>query len=409
MNIYFARQAILNRRGIVKGYELFYRDSNNNEFPKVDDHTATSKLLGQTYLNNSVSTFAPGVPMLVNFGEKSLLENLPLIASNKDMIVEILETCSPSDEVYEAVLALKKLNYKIALDDFLYKPEWVRFLKLANIVKFDIMATPLKSISKLVRHLRANTKIKLLAEKVETHEEYLEAKKLGFHFFQGYYFCKPEMSKRRHPESNEILLLRIYKHTTHSNIDLNAVASLFAQDTGLTAKLLCYINSGGFPIKNKISSVKQALLYIGERDIKRLIAILVASALRTNKPVELTTIALVRAQFCEKITCLKQPSQMDDAYLVGMFSILDAVFDCPMDDILMRMPVTNSIKETLLDHDDKSQTFLSITLRCSRLLERGSWHGATSEALKLGLEYEQVERVFKESVVWADSFNQVQS
>jgi len=404
MNVYYARQAILNRFGVVKGYELFYREDENNAFPKIDDHTATSKLLGQTYLGNGANGLTSGVPILVNFGQKSLLEKLPMIASNKEIVVEILETCTPSDELYEAVLALKKLKYRIALDDFVYNKQWLRFLKLANIVKFDIMQTPLKSISKIVKYLLENSKIKLLAEKVETHEEYLEAKKMGFHFFQGFFFQKPELSKKRHPESNELLLLKIYKETTSTNMNLGAIAGSFAQDSGLTAKLLCYINAGGFPIKNKISSVKQALLYLGEYEIKRIIAILVTSALSTNKPVELTTIALVRAMFCEKIVKLKNPSLIDDAYLIGMFSILDAVFDCPMDDILSRMPVTDAISETLLDHEDKSQSVLSIALRCARLFEHGSWHNSTAEALKLGLDFDKVEAIYKEAIVWADSF-----
>lgn len=403
-DIYFARQAILNRKNNVVAYELFYRDGSNNSFPDIDPHLASSKLIGQTHLNHGLKRCTGGKPALINFSEESLLNGLPYIVPPNTMMIEILETVTPSDEVYAAVLEFKKAGYQIALDDFCYRPEWFKFLKLANIIKFDIQETPLDSIVKLVSYLRDKTSIKLLAEKVETKEEYIKAKKMGFSFFQGYFFCQPEIQSHKQPKANESVLLELYQESLRPELDTKKLTEVFKKDALLAFKLLCYVNAGGFPLTQKISSIKQAFLYLGEHQLRRLVALLVTSILAHDKPTEVTSLSIIRAKFCEEVAIKIQPSLADDAYMTGMFSMLDVLFNCEMESILNRLPVTDVIENTLVDPDDKSQSTNSIILRAIKLLEKGSWHYAQLEARKINLNYDVLAKIYKEALIWSDLY-----
>lgn len=403
-DIYFARQAIFGRKENVIAYEIFYRDGINNSFPDIDPHIATSKLIGQTHLNHGLRRCTSGKPALINFTEECLLKDLPYLVPSSDMMIEILETVRPTNEVYEKCLELKKAGYKLALDDFVYKPEWFRFLKLAHLIKFDIQDQSLDKIAPLVAQLKLKTSIKLLAEKVETKEEYKKAKLLGFNFYQGYYFCKPEMKIHKEAQSNEIILIELYRESLRKSLDISKLVDIITRDVALYYKLLCYVNTGGFPLKQKISNIKQALTYLGESQVRRLLTLLVTSVLGSDKPVEITSMSIIRAHFCELVARYISTSTSDDAYMTGMFSLLDAILDRPMEEVLKRLPVTDDIIETLLDSDDNSQTTNSIILRSIKLLEKGKWFQVKNEALKLGIDYNMLSKFYKEALVWADVF-----
>ena len=291
--VYTARQAIFNRKQNVVAYELFFRDGPENFFPNVDAHEATSKLIARTHLNDGIKPVTSNKQALINFSEESILKGLPKLLCPTEIVIEILETVSPSEEVYQACLDLYRAGYKLALDDFVYSPEWKRFLPLVKMIKFDIMQTPLDRIQPLVDKLKE--KKVLLAEKVETKAEFDKAKKMGFKFFQGYYFCKPEMQKQRDSESNQHILLLLQREGVREHLNLNKVAQLFEQDSNLAYKLLRYINSGAFKLTKKISSIKQALVYLGEAQVRRMISLVTTSVLANDKPAELTKMCVIRA------------------------------------------------------------------------------------------------------------------
>jgi EAL and modified HD-GYP domain-containing signal transduction protein len=405
MLVYTARQSIMNRRQIVVAYELFFRDGPENFFPSnIDAHEATSKLIGRTHFNKGILPITSGKPALINFSEESLLKGLPFILPKEDIFVEILETVTPSDEVYQACAELYRAGYRLALDDFVYKPEWRRFLQLVKMIKFDIMETPLTQIAPLVTKLRENSKIRLLAEKVETQEEYSQAMELGFHYFQGYYFCKPEMQKVHEVESNEQLLFFLYKESLAKSLNYKAIAQIFERDSNLTYKLLCFINSGSFPLITKITSVKQALSYMGEIQLRSVLSLFVTAILASSKPAEIIKMCVIRAKFCELVAEKIAPSLTSNAFLTGMFSLLDGILDLPMERVLERLPVSDEISETLLDSADKSQTPVSMALRAIRLLELGSWHLAEREAEKLRINTKQLDQYYQEAIQWSDFF-----
>ncbi len=403
MNVFIARQAILNRKKQVSAYELFFREGQVNAYPEnTNHHVATSKLIGRTYFNKGIKPFTSGKRALINFSEESLLKRLPFLLPKDEILIEILEDVEPSDKVFSVCQELVKSGYSIALDDFVYKPEWKRFLTVVRVIKFDIQQTSLDEIEPLISELLAKTRIKLLAEKVETHAEYKQAVELGFHLFQGYYFCKPEMKQSQEIESTQMLLVMLLNEVKKKNINYSKIIGLLEKDCGLVYKMLCYVNSGIFPLKGKITSVKQAITYMGELQLKELISLFFTAVLAQDKPPELIQICATRAKFCELVINNLAPAICDQAFMTGMFSLIDAILDIPMRNITTRLSLDEIICETLLDEEDISQTPISMALRTIRHLENGRWHLSEREALKLRIPIETINQYYQQAIEWAE-------
>ncbi len=403
MKVYTARQAILNRKEHVIAYELLYRGGPENFFPQIEPHKATSKLIVRTHLNQGLSLITDDKPALINFSEESILNGLPLILPQKQVMIEILETVTPSDEVYQACKNLYHQGYHLALDDFVYKPEWNRFFKLIKLIKFDIQITPLSKIEPLVKKLKTRKNLKILAEKVETKDEFLQAKKLGFHFFQGYYFCRPEMTENNEIDNNQPILLSLMQECLKPQFSINSISSYFERDVALSFKLFKFINSGLLPLTQEISSIKNALIYLGETQTKKFILLLTTGILAENKPKELTRLVIVRARFCELIAEKAAPQLTEASFMVGLFSLLDAMLDSPLDTIIDALPLPSEVV-TALTGDKPSQ--LKYILSVVTYYEKGSWYNTKRNAEMVNVDYEKLTDYYQNALVWANKYNE---
>jgi len=407
MKVFVARQAIFNRRGNAVGYELLYRDGAKNCFPEgVDGNTATSRLILNTHLNLGINTFTQGKVALINFGEDSILQGLPKMLPPKQVIIEVLEDVTPSDEVYEALRELFNMGYTIALDDFVFGKAWVRFLNLTKLVKIDIQKTPLRTITSLINALKKRPSIKLLAEKIETEEEYQEAQQHGFSFFQGYYFGKPHMKESKDIDSQQHILLSIYKEAMSENFNIKKIEALFSQDAGVVFKLLRYINSGSFKNSMPITSVRSAINYLGVDNMRRFISLLVTGSINPDKPVELVQQSMVRAKFCETLA-EKANVPKDPAFFVGLLSKLDAILDQPMARILAELNVAPEIEEALIGEDSSiSDDGLKLkqTLKAVTVYETGMWRQTQKACAVLRLNDTIMPEIHKTSTEWVNQF-----
>jgi len=208
MDVYVARQPIFNKRKRIYGYELLFRDGMVNAFPDVDGGAATSRVLSTSFLSNGIERITGRKKAFVNFTEKMITEKIPAMFPKKTIMVEILEDIEPNAAVVTACREMAKQGYNLVLDDFIYKPEMKPLLALVRIVKFDFRASSIEEIEAAIKELAAY-RIKLLAEKIETHEEFQQAKDMGFDYFQGYFFSKPEILKSRDISPSKITLLNI--------------------------------------------------------------------------------------------------------------------------------------------------------------------------------------------------------
>ncbi|MFC7002411.1 EAL and HDOD domain-containing protein [Pseudobowmanella zhangzhouensis] len=241
MFAYVARQPILDNNMEVQAYELLFRDGKNNCFPDVLPDEATSSILARNYLTLGLEEFSGDKRSFINFHKDSLLNDFTSILNPEKTVVEIVETIPTTREMVEACKRIKNNGYTLALDDHNFDPRWDVFLPYIDMLKVDTHRTPIETIAQhLPKFQRAN--IKLVAEKVETREEYEKLKPYGFDLYQGYYFAKPQIIKSRNLPTSKLAMLQLMEITAHA-FDLQKVNDIFEKDVGLSYMLLRFINN----------------------------------------------------------------------------------------------------------------------------------------------------------------------
>lgn len=298
---YVARQPILNAKRQTLGYELLFRDGEENAFPEhMDSDRATYRLIVENFLAMGTNPSIARSRCFINFPYKSLLRRLPLTLPKDQIVVEVLETCEPTDELLAAIRELGSRGYLIALDDFVFAPEWERFLPYVHIVKLDIMALGIDEACAIVQQrLERGSRRRFLAERVETEEQFEQTRRAGFTFFQGYFFSKPQIMKQRYVSPEHVLAMQLFQEVCRPDVNFERIEHIVAQDLALSYKLLRFVNSMSDRIAVPISSFRQALVYLGQDRLKIFVSLAVASYISANKPKELYNLSLQRAQFCQ--------------------------------------------------------------------------------------------------------------
>ncbi len=398
MDQYIARQPILNVHKRLYAYELLYRGDKNYTLDKVSGNQATTSVLSSAFLTKDIDDISGHRPCFVNFPQQLLEKMLPFSFPKSQIVVEVLEDVKPSAKVIDACHRLHKAGYKIALDDFVYDRTLEPLLELADIVKIDIRMTPLDTILRTL-NLLSRHNVELLAEKVETMKEFEQANKMGFRYYQGYFFCKPETIKIRVLSANKAILLQLLAEVTRKDTDINKLHKIIQTDLAITYKLFKFLNSAYFYRLQEVKTVKHAIAYLGERELRRFIMLMIISELAVEKPGELVRLALVRAKFCELLG-LASPHRAvaSELFIMGLFSLLDAMLDLEMKDILGNLPVSNRIKEALLLEPGLYTTFLKILIAFER--EQSSIF--TPLLANLGVEYEEVSKCYHTAVTYAN-------
>ena len=347
-NVYVARQPIFDREKNIHAYELLFRNGTANYVPDIDGDFATTDLLSNTFFTIGIKTLAAGKKTYINFTQNLLEKQVPLLLPKETTVVEILEDVKPVPALIEACKTMASQGYRIALDDFVYDPELEPLVALADIIKFDFRLTPQEEINAYLKKLPANN-LCLLAEKVETNDEFKAAREMGFELFQGYFFCKPEIIQGRKVQGSQINLMRIMAQANSDGFSLDELEELIARDMSISYKLFKYLNSAFFSRACKVSSVKQALVYLGEKEIRRFVSLIAMSRLSGSKPSELIRAACIRGKFCELLGDETQEQFADsEMFTLGMFSLIDAAIDQPMEKILDDLPLSNPIKLALI-------------------------------------------------------------
>tara|TARA_E500000081_G_C6126148_1_gene350896 strand:- start:350 stop:1564 length:1215 start_codon:yes stop_codon:yes gene_type:complete len=400
VSVFVARQAIFNRKQNVVAYELLFRNSAENFFPDIEEGQATARLIMENQLNLGTRHITSGKTALINIGPDSLKHNLCDFLPCKDVVIELLETIEPTDDNYQLCRELFHKNYKLALDDFVYNEQWERFLKFIKLVKFDIAQTPLSDIAEIVEKLKQHKKIKILAEKIETQADYHQAHKMGFDYFQGYFFAKPTMHEQQDIDYNYAVVVAIYAQVMKPSPDIKQISTLFEADAALAYKLMRLINSGVFPIQSKISSIKQALVYLGHERLKKFVSLIVTAHTAGKKPAELMQVCVVRSRFCELIAKQVSKSLAGEAFLTGLFSLLDAILDQPMSLLVEKLPFPDDIKAALLNEKNTLYYILNVV----QAYETGSWWTLEKAVILLNVKSDVLPGLYNQAVDWADNY-----
>lgn len=340
---YVARQPILDLHGKVHGYELLFRDGPRAMFSGDGDH-ATRTMIDNTVLFG-LGRLSGNLPVFLNCTEEALTGSLVHVLPASMTVLEILETLDPSPQLVAACRQLKSRGFRLALDDFTWKPGIEPLVEIADYIKVDFAISGERDRRDLLQRLRGVT-VALIAEKVETEEQYLQARDEGFTFLQGFYFCRPVLMKNHKVPANRMQHVEILRMLQDETMDLHEMTGLVERDTCLTYRLLRLVNSPMNAMRQEVQSVQAALITIGEENFRRLATLAITSEMNAGQPMELLRMAFVRGRFCElaSVFCNLHAKEQ---YLLGLLSLLPAMLRVSMSNLTPLLPLRDEIRRAL--------------------------------------------------------------
>jgi len=399
MKVYVARQPIFKRNSKIYGYELLFRGGLTNAFPDIDGDTATSKLLSNTFFTMGMERVSAGKKAFINFTQDLLVKKYPMMFPRDSVTVEILENVVPEPEVVGACSEIAEKGYEIALDDFIYEEALEPLIKLSRIIKIDFTITPMDKIAEYVEKLSAYH-VKFLAEKVETHEVFQQAFEMGFSYFQGYFFSKPQVLESRDVAPSKINLMQLMVEANKEDMEFEDLEKIITRDVSISYKLLRYMNSAYFRRLQEISSIRQAIVLLGQQGIRSFISLIIMAKLASEKPVELLRTSIIRARMCELLgKGSRSPVDSSELFTLGLFSLIDAILDQEMEKLMEKLPLSEPIKRALINHDGHLSHFLAVV----KSYEMGDWTAFAESVAKVGIGEEKIPEYYLDAIGWADS------
>jgi EAL and modified HD-GYP domain-containing signal transduction protein len=392
---YLARQPIMDLRGRVHGYELLFRAGPETAF-RGDGDTATRTMLDNTVLFG-LEKFTGGVAGFVNCTRESLIEGMVHVLPSSMTVLEILENIEPTPALVDTSRKLKSEGYRIALDDFTWREGADPLVEIADYIKVDFMISGPRERKLLLNRLRGYT-VALIAEKIETQEEYKQAREEGFTLFQGYYFCRPTLIENRKIPANRLSQIEILRHLRNDEIDVRKLTALLKRDTSLTYRLLRLVNSPMCAMRHEIHSIRAALLAVGENTFRHIAMLAIASELNDGQPAEVLRMAFVRGRFCELASGLFALNSTEQ-YLLGMLSLLPAMMRVSMDKMIPSLPLRDEIRDALLGKPNPER----VLLQWLENHERGDWAACDAAVKAAGVDPRALAEYYAEALTWSET------
>lgn len=395
--MYIARQPIFNKNMEIYGYELLFRaDTNVQKFIHTSAQSATAVVLGGLF-EHGIEHIVGKSKAFVNFDYEFIMSDAIEIIDANSLVIEVLENVKIDAVILERIAELKKKGYCIALDDFENDEYSSKAVPYADIIKYDIMNTPLPEIVLEVRRILRQNKL-VLAEKIETEEEFQMAKKMGFQLFQGYFFCKPNIvsSDTNGKKTSPAVYAQILAEIRSENFNYDKVVNIIETDVNISYRLLKIIgNKNG---EDRFKSIKNALVKMGRKEIERWISVLMLQDLADNKPDELFRLSLVRSRFSEYVA---QKSifrkDKEEISMMCLFSLIDVILEKPMDEAITSLPFSQDVIQSLLNKNGK----YSNLCRLINAYENGYWNEVGCYADQIGINADEISSGYLNAIEWA--------
>ncbi|MEG0261015.1 MAG: HDOD domain-containing protein [Lysinibacillus sp.] len=412
MEIFIGRQPIFDVEEKLFAYELLYRSgTEKNEFVAVDSDMATVEVLINSFFSIGFDELASGKPCFINFTETLLMSDIFESLSPKEIVVEVLEDVPITEKVVRRIEEIRNMGFRIALDDFVLQDNvnlYDRLFRYTNYIKVDFLLSTEAERNEIEQKvLTKYPHITLLAEKVETRAQYMEAKSIGYQLFQGYYFKQPQIIKGTEIPTNLMQYYQVIALLKSEEPDIDELVNQIEHDVALSFKLLKLINTSSKRTKKKIRSIKQAILLLGLTDLQKWVYILAYRESGRKKGMdvyeELMKSSLCRAKLCELMAKRIGYRNYSEYFLVGMFSLIDALLEKPMNDILTQLPLSNEIVGTI----SGAKTELSAILQMTIALEKQDWETVESLKGELDLSSEDLFEFVQNANKWTSNLQLV--
>jgi c-di-GMP phosphodiesterase len=365
-DVFVARQPIFDPQLELAAYELLFRGANNHQSAQFSDNEeATSTVVINAFTELGLDTVVGDRRAWLNVSRDFILGAMAYALPKDRIVLELLEDQAVDQELLNQLDLLRRDGYRIALDDFAWSDDREPLLSHVDIVKVEILGRDPEAVAADVAKLRPYD-VTLLAEKLETREDYDRCAALGFELFQGYFFCKPEMLSAKGVAPNRLSMLQLVAALQDPDIQFGDLETLIARDVALSYRLLRYINSAFFGLRREVDSIGRALALLGLENVKRWSTLTIFAGI-DEKPREVIVTGLTRARFCE----LAGPKHFDEGqpdrlFTLGLFSVIDALMDAPMEDVLSKIPFPAEMNDALIKHTGTKGELLDAALSSER-------------------------------------------
>jgi len=399
VDFFVARQPILDRRLKSFAYELLFRSGLDNSYTHThaDASLATRNVIASSFLLSGLRTLTGGKKAFVNVTRDILLAGDVTLLPNDQVVVEVLESVEADPRVLHALSQLRKGGYTIALDDFVCTEATLALAEHADIIKLDFVGSSPEERQRIVARF-SHLPIRFLAEKVETQDQVQEALDLGCLYLQGYFFSRPVIVRGKDIPSSKVHHLRMLQEIQRPDLDFDDLERVLRQDLSIAYKLLRYVNSASIGLRRKVDSLPEALRILGENEIRKLISLILLTSMTFDHPEQLLQDSVIRARLAESVaTPIGLPKRRQEIFLLGLFSMLDAIISQPMATVLRELPIPCDLKDALIARSGPLAPILDLVVA----YERGEWERAESCARSLRIGIDVVAGFHLEAVAWA--------
>ncbi len=394
-DVFVGRQPILSPTMKTIGYEVLYRNCEIGQAMFSDEEVATATVLLNTYLDIGLEHVVGSHLAFLNIPKQFLLGRYCEALPKNRVVLEILENVEPTPQVLQALFSLSQQGYTIALDDFVYNESSRLFLNVADIVKIDVLGKNEQQLQQEVSQLQ-DSRTRLLAEKVESREMYEICRKLGFFYFQGFFFFRPDIIKGREIPANRIALLELMGKIQDPQIPFKGLVEHIRNDLSLSYKVLRYVNSAYVGLPKRVDSIEHAACLVGIDRI-RTWATLIIMASGQNQAAEILVIALVRAKMCERLGQRLGSPTPEKYFTMGLLSVLESLYELPMQEILEKLPLPEDILDALIEEKGE----MGLVLSSAKAYEEGEW----MKLKHLQLDPSIIRDFYLEAIEWANHFS----
>jgi len=403
MSLLFARQPIFDKNNNIYGYELLYRDQKGKEeYDCHDGDVATSNVMAAGFLSMGVGEIAGKRKAFINFTHNMILQKVATLFPKDQIVVEILENVEPDKEIIVACKSLKQHGYTIALDDFIFRPGYEPLIEIADIIKVDFLLTKTESERRYILKQYGNGRISFLAEKIETNEELEMAIKIGYSYFQGYFFAKPVIISSTEIAPSKINHIKLMQVLGSEEPGFNEITSIIEKDVAFSYQILRIANTTYYYRGNEIKSIRQAAVRMGLNELKKWAFITVLRKVGGNNKDSIVNISAQRAKALEIISQKVGNAQRKMEYFtLGIMSMIDVIVGCPMELALNELNVSNEIKGIL-----SGKAIEGKMAECFKLLlsyEKGEWNYISAISDKLSIQINDVAEAYYDAIVWSNN------
>ena len=395
MEVFVTRQAIFDKKKEVHGYELLFRAGFESYYDTLDADKATVDMMA--FVNFSELT--DGKRGFAKFPRNLLLKEFPATLPSEMVTVGIAEDIEPDDQLLATCRQLKAAGCQLAMENFTLDRRDSPLLELADVVKVDFTTTTIVDRMAVCEEL-GGSGVEMLARKVATADEFDQAVEWGYSYFHGSFVSKPVIRPDKDISTNKLVHLQVLNEVNQPELPYDKLEDLIKQDVALTYKLLRFMNSVWFGLRYEVKSIKHALVLLGPKEVKKWASLVVVGGTADDKPRELLRCSLTRAKAAEQLAPLiGKKAVASDLFLMGMFSVIDALMDVPMASVLDQLPLSEQIKTALIAGEGPFRPVLDTVVA----YEQGEWERFSAQAAALGLDETVVPELFRSALKWANN------